>query len=113
MPSNHILSSTVAMLPLAPQSEGEDSSPAHLVSLELHRAVRAPEAMRLCGLKRSHFWALQQASPLNKAFDPTFPRRFKLGEGARAPTVWWLHELIAWLEARASASRNLQREVHQ
>lgn len=51
MPGNHILSSTVAMLPLAPQSEGEDSSPAHLVSLELHRAVRAPEAMRLCGLK--------------------------------------------------------------
>lgn len=35
--------------------------------------------------------------------DP-FPQAFKLGEFKSSPLVWWLHEVIAWLE-RKSASR--------
>jgi predicted DNA-binding transcriptional regulator AlpA len=35
-----------------------------------------------------------------------FPRRFKLGEFRGSPPVWWLHEVIVWLEAKAKAGRS-------
>lgn len=73
-----------------------------LAALELHRAVREPTALLVLGIGRSHFWALQ--SPTSKAFDPDFPRRFKLGNSKRSPTAWWLHELVAWIAYRADMS---------
>ena len=71
--------------------------------LSLHRAVRAKEVMQMTGDKRSHFYArLNAKSP---SHDPTFPRPFRLGTSARAPTVWWAHEILAWLQTRAISSR--------
>jgi predicted DNA-binding transcriptional regulator AlpA len=31
-----------------------------------------------------------------------FPESFKLGKGRGARRVWWLHEIIEWLEAKAA-----------
>jgi len=31
-----------------------------------------------------------------------FPRAFKLGPHPGSPLVWWLSEIFAWLEGRAS-----------
>jgi hypothetical protein len=30
-----------------------------------------------------------------------FPKSFKLLEHRNSPRVWWLHEVIEWLEAKA------------
>ena len=54
--------------------------------------------------QRSHWYAL-----LNKksaAHDPTAPQPFKLGPSTHSPSVWWEHEVLEWLEARA------QRRFH-
>lgn len=32
-----------------------------------------------------------------------FPRAFKLGSHRNSPPVWWLKDIIAWLDAKASA----------
>jgi hypothetical protein len=32
-----------------------------------------------------------------------FPQSFKLGDFHGSPCVWWNHEVIAWLEAKAAA----------
>ena len=61
-------------------------------------ALRAKVAMQMIGVRRSKFYLLAKA-------DPSFPRSFRLGNSAGAATVWWAHELQAWLEARAAMSR--------
>lgn len=66
-------------------------------------AVRVREGMTMTGDKRSHWYDRQNEK--SAAYDPTFPRSFKLGDFPRSPTVWWAHEIIAWLEARAAKSR--------
>lgn len=74
-----------------------------IAALNLHRAVRAKEVMQMTGDKRSHFYArLNSTSP---SYDPTFPRPFRLGASVRAPTVWWAHEIVTWLQSRAISSR--------
>jgi predicted DNA-binding transcriptional regulator AlpA len=35
-----------------------------------------------------------------------FPRPFKVGSHRNSPPVWWLHEVIQWLEAKAKAGRS-------
>jgi len=68
------------------------------------RAIRLPDVLALVGCGRSHWYAL-----LNKrssAYDPDAPQPFKLGWSERSPSVWWEHEVLAWLEARA------QRRFH-
>jgi predicted DNA-binding transcriptional regulator AlpA len=37
-----------------------------------------------------------------KEKDQTFPRSFKLDIHKNSPRVWWEHEVIAWIEARAA-----------
>jgi predicted DNA-binding transcriptional regulator AlpA len=69
----------------------------------IRRAARAKTAIVMIDCGRSHFFALQNAN--NPAFDPTFPRSFKLGNSSHSPTVWYVDEIEAWLEARAAASR--------
>jgi hypothetical protein len=42
-------------------------------------------------------------------FEPNpdaFPRCFKLGGFRNSPPVWYVHEVIAWLEAKAKAGRS-------
>lgn len=64
------------------------------------KAVRLPGALSMTGDKRSHFYA--RLNPNSPAYDPTFPRPFRLSQSARGPTVWWQHEIIGWLQARAA-----------
>ncbi|GGA14196.1 helix-turn-helix transcriptional regulator [Dyella caseinilytica] len=64
------------------------------------QAVRAKAACEIVGLGRSNFFARQ--NPKDSAWDPTFPRSFKLGATPHSPTVWFVDELEAWLEQRAA-----------
>jgi len=43
-----------------------------------------------------------QITRKEQAEPPTFPRSFKLDIHKNSPRVWWEHEVIAWLEARAA-----------
>lgn len=65
------------------------------------KAVRAKAAYEIVGLGRSNFFARQ--NPKDAAWDPTFPRSFKLGTTPNSPTVWFVDELEAWLEQRAAS----------
>ena len=71
--------------------------------IPLKYVVRARGGMAMTGDKRSHWYDRQNEK--SAAYDPTFPRSFKLGDSPRSPTVWWVHEILAWLEARAAKSR--------
>jgi predicted DNA-binding transcriptional regulator AlpA len=42
---------------------------------------------------RAHIWRLMDAGE--------FPQRFKLGAHRNSPPVWWLRDIIEWLEAKA------------
>jgi predicted DNA-binding transcriptional regulator AlpA len=42
---------------------------------------------------RTHIWRLQQSGD--------FPMSFKLGPHRNSPPVWWLSDIIEWLEAKA------------
>lgn len=46
---------------------------------------------------RAHIWRLMHAGE--------FPQCFKLGNHRNSPPVWWLRELIEWLETKAKAGR--------
>jgi predicted DNA-binding transcriptional regulator AlpA len=70
----------------------------------LRRAIRLPSVLEIVPCGRSHWYAL-----LNKksaAHDSTAPQPFKLGPSTHSPSVWWEHEVLEWLEARA------QRRFH-
>jgi predicted DNA-binding transcriptional regulator AlpA len=45
---------------------------------------------------RAHIWRLMKQGK--------FPLCFKLGDYPNSPPVWWLSEVIEWLEARAKAA---------
>jgi predicted DNA-binding transcriptional regulator AlpA len=45
---------------------------------------------------RAHIWRLMRAG--------LFPQCFKLGNFPNSPPVWWLCEVIEWLEAKATAA---------
>ena len=74
-----------------------------LADLSLHRAIRAKEVMQMTGDKRSHFY--DRLNTKSSSHDPTFPRPFRLGCSTRSPTVFWAHEIVAWLKTRALTSR--------
>lgn len=76
-------------------SEGTAATSGH------RRAVRAKEAMQVLGLKRSDFYARQNAK--SASWDPTFPKSFKLGNSPNSPTVWYVDELEGWLESHAAS----------
>lgn len=66
--------------------------------------VCANEAMKLTGCRKSKFWARQ--NPKHASWDPTFPLKFKLGDSDNGPTYYYVDELNAWVNSRAS------RRVH-
>jgi predicted DNA-binding transcriptional regulator AlpA len=37
-----------------------------------------------------------------------FPQAFKLGEHRNSHPVWWLYEIIEWLQAHASRKASMQ-----
>jgi predicted DNA-binding transcriptional regulator AlpA len=42
---------------------------------------------------RTHIWRLMKSGD--------FPRAFKLGKFPNSPPVWWLREIVEWLELKA------------
>lgn len=42
---------------------------------------------------RAHVWRLMLADE--------FPQSFKLGDHRNSPPVWWLSEVLAWLDSKA------------
>lgn len=48
---------------------------------------------------RTHIWRLMRKGD--------FPQAFKLGKHPNSPPVWWLREIIEWLELRATQSTAL------
>jgi len=56
------------------------------------------KALKALGIpySRAHIWRLMAAGK--------FPRAFKLGDFPNSPPVWWLSEVIEWLEARAKTA---------
>ena len=68
------------------------------------RAIRLPSVLEIVGCGRSHWYAL--LSKKSAVHDSTAPQPFKLGPSPHSPSVWWEHEVLAWLEARA------QRRFH-
>ena len=84
----------------AQQFQAHSAYPIPVLSpLQLHRAIRLPEVLALVGCGRSHWYALLNENSL--AYDPEAPKPFKLGRSERSCSVWWEHEVLAWLEARA------------
>ena len=51
---------------------------------------------------RTHIDRLED--PDEPCYDPTFAKSFKLGPGRMARRVWWVHEIVAWLESKAASS---------
>ena len=68
------------------------------------RAIRLPSVLEIVGCGRSHWYSLLNEK--SAAHDATAPQPFKLGHSAISPSVWWEHEVLAWLDARA------QRRFH-
>jgi len=68
------------------------------------RAIRLPSVLEIVGCGRSHWYCLLNQK--SAAHDPTAPQPFKLGRSTLSPSVWWEHEVLEWLEARA------QRRFH-
>ena len=62
------------------------------------RAVRYKEVLKLIGLGKSTVYLLM--NPRHPSHDPSFPVGFRLTKSKRGPRVWWLHEVLAWLQAR-------------
>ena len=62
------------------------------------RLISQKEVTHLTGLCRSHIYALMNQD--------LFPRPVRVGKGG---VRWWLHEVLAWMEARPRAvSENWQ-----
>ncbi|MGY0504817.1 helix-turn-helix transcriptional regulator [Luteimonas sp. e5] len=78
---------------------GSSPGPLDLRSLELQRAIRLPEVLRLTGLSRSTWYA--KLNPRDSAYDPEAPRPFKLGASPGSPSAWWAWEVIAYLQAKS------------
>jgi predicted DNA-binding transcriptional regulator AlpA len=59
------------------------------------------EGLKALGIpyRRTHIDRLE--NPDDPCYDPDFPNSFKLGKGRGGRRVWWLHEVIAWLESKA------------
>ena len=70
--------------------------------LDLHRAIRLPEVLRMTGLSRSAWYAL--LNPRLPGYDRNAPRPFKLGSSARSASAWWAWEVLAYLQAKSNAS---------
>jgi len=85
-------------------SSGElPSTPLQLTPMELHRAIRLPEVLRMTGMSRSSWYAL--INPRLQTYDSKAPRPFKLGTSDRSPSAWWAWEVLAYLQSKSNARR--------
>ena len=64
---------------------------------------RLPVLLKRLGISKSTWYAWKNEK--SASYDPTLPQAIKLGEHPRSPVVWRQHEIEAWIEARAIASR--------
>lgn len=71
--------------------------------LDLHRAIRLPEVLRIMGLSRSAWYAL--LNPKLSTYDSKAPRPFKLGNSDRSASAWWAWEVLAYLQSKSDACR--------
>jgi len=57
------------------------------------------KAIKALGIpySRAHVWREMKAG--------RFPKCFKLGAFRNSPPVWWLSEIIEWLESKAKQSK--------
>jgi len=57
------------------------------------------KALKALGIpySRAHVWRLMESGE--------FPRCFKLGCYRNSPPVWWLTDLIRWLDERAKTTQ--------
>jgi predicted DNA-binding transcriptional regulator AlpA len=76
----------------------------HCTETPRPKFVCANEAMKMTGCRKSKFWARQ--NPKHASWDPTFPLKFKLGDSENGPTYYYVDEINAWVNSRAS------RRVH-
>lgn len=74
-----------------------------LTALDLHRAIRLPEVLRMTGVSRSAWYAL--LNPKLPTYDSKAPQPFKLGSSRRSPSAWWAWEVLAYLQAKSIATR--------
>jgi Predicted transcriptional regulator len=65
---------------------------------EPKKALRLPDVKELTGDSRSQIYA--RMSQKCAAYDRTWPLPFYIGKSPR----WWRHEVVAWLEARATST---------
>lgn len=74
-----------------------------LTEMELHRAIRLPEVLRMTGMSRSAWYAL--LNPRLPTYDHCAPQPFKLGNSTRSPSAWWAWEVLAYLQSKSDARR--------
>ena len=68
------------------------------------RAIRLPEVLTILGISKSALY--DWLSPNSPSHDPALPRPFKLGKSDRSPSVWWHHEVVAYLKSHADQQRS-------
>lgn len=79
-----------------------------IASSAVPKAIRRTRVLDIVPVGKSHLYNLMdEKSP---AFDPTFPRPFRLGKSPNAPTVWWEHQIVDWLKSKASGAINEGRQ---
>lgn len=65
------------------------------------RAIRIKGVCELTGGSRSQIF--NQLDPKSPAYDQDFPKPFRLGKSANSPSVWWEHEIVAWMQRKAQS----------
>lgn len=65
------------------------------------RAIRIRGVSELTGGSRSHIFS--QLDPKSPAYDEDFPKPFRLGKSTNSPSVWWEHEIVAWMQRKAQS----------
>lgn len=69
--------------------------------------LRFPELLRTAKVGRSKAFELMNSTHRN--FDPDFPIGFSLFDSPRSPKVWYRHEVMAWVDERASKKSKFQK----
>lgn len=71
--------------------------------------LRRQQVELMTGLKRSSIYG--RMNPQCKQYDPDFPKPISLSTGAKGSVAWIASEVIAWIEARITASRRQLQSV--
>lgn len=79
-------------------------SPGAISNNDLRRAIRLPEVLLVLGISKSTLY--DRMNPKSCRYDSAVPRPFKLGNSERSPSVWWHHDVVAYLKSHADQQRN-------